>query len=146
MEFTKGNIEEQWEWDLINEFPEFFLEISDQVMNIYNKWLDKNDPNFPKVEDLVNLRSGFEFHSSWKGIMRDHLLAIRKLIQQAKENSHEISYKGFIMKEKFNTLRDQGDIVGKDRELYKNQYYDLVDELYRISSNLNRSTGLPLMQ
>lgn len=137
MAFTKSNLEEQWEIDLVNEFPEFFLEISNEVMDIYNKWYGRDDPDFPKVEDLVNLRYGFEFHSDWKTIARDHLRSIKDLIKKANDNGHEISYKGFIMKEKFNTLRDQGNFGGKDREIYRDEYYNLVGNLYEESSKFN---------
>lgn len=137
MEFIKSNIAEQWEWDLVNEFPKFFLEISEEVMNFYNKRCDKN---IVKIEDLVNLRYGFEFHSNWKNIVRDHLISIEELIKKADDNGHEISYKGFIMKEKFNTLRDQGDFGGNNKEIYRNEYYDLVDNLYKKSSKVNQFT------
>lgn len=82
MEFIKGNLHEQWEIDLVNEFPEFFLEISEELMDIYNKCYRPNDPDFPKIEDLVNLRYGFEFHSNWKTIARDHLISIKDLIKK----------------------------------------------------------------
>lgn len=142
-QFHKNNLKEQWEIDLANDFPEFFLEPSEEILEMWEKYHEAGDMPRNK-EDLVCLRYGFEFGSGWSGIAREHFEAIRKLIQKAKDNNHDLGYKGFIIKQKFWTLRDQGDLIGKDRKLYYHEYSDLVQDVYEKSTKIDEKTGEPL--
>jgi len=144
-QFHKNNLKEQWEIDLANDFPEFFLEPSEEVLKIWEEYHETGDMPRNK-EDLCNLRYGMEFRSGWSGIARDHFESIRKLIQKAKDNGHDLGYKGFIIKQKWHTLRDQSDLIGEDRKLYYKEYSNLVEDLYDKSTKVDEKTGEPINQ
>ena len=127
MEFLISNIGEEW-MDLVNEFPEFILELSPYT----NEWYcahvlyAKNFNRIPPSKELIcNLRYGFECGIGWKNIIRDYFFQIRNLLNTAKENGDEIHYKTFIFKEKFGELRDQGDFYGPARIEYWDDYVKL---------------------
>lgn len=137
-EFAKANLEEEW-MDLVNEFPEFILELSPCVLEIFNKEYH----NEVDLNSVCNLRYGFECNVGWKNIIREYFTNIRNLIQDAKNNGHEIHYKTFIMKEKFGELRDQGDFYGPDKSLYWNRYVELSREAMQKSSKTCELCGEP---
>lgn len=141
-QFNKNNIESEW-WDLVEEFPEFILEISPEVRQWYEEVLLKNDSIgvIPNESDLCNLRYGFECGIGWKGIIREYFGEIRKLIETAKTNGDEIFYKTFIFKEKFGELRDQGDFYGKNYKEYWDDYLKLSRNLQYKSSTICELCG-----
>lgn len=135
MEFVKGNISDEW-WDLVNEFPEFTLELSPYLEKWYIEVVDhceKYALQKPKKEDLTNLRYGFECGFGWQGIIREYFIEMRKLLETSKGNGHDVHYKCCIFKEKFGELVDQGDFYGDDCNLYREQ-------LKKIGEILNKST------
>lgn len=131
MEFHKSNVEDGW-WDLINEFPEFILELSPTVQEWYQEslLLESGKNCMPNCrEDLINLRYSFECGLGWKSIIWEYFTNIRKLIDDAKSNGDDINYKTCIFKEKFGRLCDQGDFYGADRLIYWSRYCDLSRSL-----------------
>jgi len=120
-QFDIKSIEPEW-FDLLTEFKEFFLEPSEEVLSLPKMARPQN------VDHIVNLRFGFECGIGWKQIIWEYCTELRQLIAKAKENGDEIQYKGFIFKEKFGELVDQGTFSGKDRKKYLNEYYDLQSE------------------
>jgi hypothetical protein len=140
IQFHKNNIQPEWE-DLVNEFPEFFLDPSPFVIESTDEYASKGDwPD--KLEDCVNLRYGVEISGTgWKPIIFEHFHAVRNLLKNAKESGHDVHYKGCILKEKFKTCRDQGDFYGDDRKLYSEEYMNLVEELYTKSSMIDIKSG-----
>jgi hypothetical protein len=139
-QFHKNNITEEWQ-DLVNEFPEFFLEPSPYVLEMTEKYAGKG--HWPdKLEDCTNLRFGFELGGTgWKGILFEHFFAIRNLIKRAMENGHRINYKACILKEKFGRCCDQGNFFGDDFKLYSSDYYKLCDKLEERSLKTCMITG-----
>ena len=138
MQFKRDEITPEW-MDLCEEFPEIFLEPSQEVLDIYkeNYKIEDADPN-----TLCNLRFGVEVGGTgWKKIIREFCVKIRELIAHAKTNGHEIGYKTFILKEKFGELRDQGEFYGRDALLYMNDYNTLSWELENASSHICEITG-----
>jgi hypothetical protein len=139
MEFLKSNISAEW-WDLVNEFPEFTLELSPYVEEWYDKYHDFCPEVSMKIEDLTNLRYGFECGIGWKEIIREYFIEMRKLLARAKDNGHDVHYKTCIFKEKFGELRDQGDFYGDDRKLYYDDYHKL-DNILRKSTKTCEKCG-----
>lgn len=143
MQFHKNLITPEW-LDLVNEFPEIFLDPSPEVMDLYKDYQDAEYSGFPNnKEDLCNLRYGFECDVGWKEIIRDFCVKVRELINKAKENGHEIHHKTFILKEKFGGLRNQGSFYGPDKGLYRDEFYKLDNELEDKSMKTCELTGKP---
>ena len=140
MQFHKNNIGPEWQ-DLVNEFPEIFLELSPQVLEMFEEYGGKGFPE--TLEECCNLRYGAECDIGWKNIIREFCFKIRELVNTAKENGHEIYYKTFILKEKFGTLRDQGDFGGKDSKLYRDEYRKISADLENASHTVCELTGKP---
>ena len=127
MEFLISNIGEE-SMDLVDEFPEFILDISPYVNEWYGEQVlyAENVDRIPPAKELIcNLRYGFECGIGWKNVIREYFSQIRNLINTAKENGDEIFYKTFIFKEKFGELRDQGDFYGPARREYWDDYVKL---------------------
>lgn len=138
-EFDRKNIGLEWV-ELSLEFPEIFLEPSPEVLQMFNE----KHPLVPdKVEELCNLRYGFECGIGWEQIIREFCEDIRKLVQIAKDNGHEIHYKTFILKQKFGEIRDQGDFYGPDANMYYDDYRAISYELERKSSGICENCGEP---
>lgn len=134
MQFLKSNIEEEW-MDLVNEFPEFILELSPMVL----EWCEKHE----NPEELCNLRYSFECGIGWKDIIREYFKQLQTLVERAKSNGDEIYYKTCIFKEKFGELRDQGDFYGPDYKKYYNTYSILSSELTEQSGYICEKCGAP---
>lgn len=133
MEFKKAHIEEEW-MDLVNEFPEFILELSPYVETWYEsmiKHCEKFNLTPITKEDLTNLRYGFECSIGWKELIREYFTEVRKLMQKVELNGHDVHYKTCIFKEKFGELVDQGDFYGDDRNLYIKEFNEIGKILYR---------------
>lgn len=140
-EFDIANVKPEW-MDVVQEFPEIFLIPSKYVLESWEKYHEVSDYIPKNKEDLVNLRFGFECRVGWKEILRGHLKKIQVLINDhAKENGKDACYKGCILKEKFGSLRDQGDIDGEDKKEYWPIYSRLCDEIYRKSIRTCEVTG-----
>jgi hypothetical protein len=134
MQFLKSNIEEEW-MDLVNEFPEFILELSPMVL----EWCEKHE----NKEELCNLRYSFECGIGWKAIIWEYFNNIRNLINKAKEGGDEVYYKTCIFKEKYGELRDQGDFYGPDSEKYYRAYSALSSDLMTTSGSICEKCGAP---
>lgn len=134
-QFHKNNIDPEWS-DLAVEFSEFIFEPSPFVIEMTEKWAGTGDwPD--SIEDCCNLRYGFECGVGWKEIIREHFISIRNLIENAKNNGHEIYYKACILKQKFGSCRDQGDFYGADSKIYYKEYTDLISSLYEKSTKVS---------
>lgn len=132
MQFLKSNIEDEW-MDLCEEFPEFIFELSPYVEEWYDNY--SAQCQMSDKSELCNLRYGFECGIGWKTIIREYFTQIRDLIKKARSFGHDIHYKACIMKEKFGSLRDQGDFYGRDYNIYYKQYYDLSNVVEVVSTN-----------
>lgn len=142
MEFLKSNIGEEW-MDLVEEFPEFILELSPCVMSWYEMYIENlKKRNLPFIDksELCNLRYSFECGVGWKNLIREYFIEVRRLINMARTNGHDLSYKTCIFKEKFGQLRDQGDFYGDDRSLYIAEFYK-IGEILDKSSNICEKCG-----
>jgi len=84
-----------------------------------------------RYEDLCNLRYGFEMHESFLPDVTKYTEEIQKLLDKAAAAGHDITYKSFIFKSKFGSLRDQGDFYGPDANLYRDEYRELSEQLIR---------------
>lgn len=141
MQFDKNEITPEW-WDLVDEYPEIFLDPSPEVLGWFEEC--QGARYFTnKKEDLVNLRFGFECDIGWKEIIREFCADVRKLVEKARANGHEIHHKTFILKEKFGSLRNQGCFYGPDKDLYKDEFYKLDNELEDKSMKTCELTGKP---
>lgn len=138
-QFRRENIEPAWQ-DLVNDFPEIFLEPSPHLIEIYNQAVERGNDSL-KLEDMCNLRFSFECGIGWKNIIREFCYKIRELVNTAKQNGHEIHFKTFILKEKFGIMRNQGVLYGKDRDLYVSDFYRLNAELEDASAVTCEKTG-----
>jgi len=143
-EFHKENIEEGW-LDIVEEFPEFIVDPSPEVLDYFHNRRIKNPVFYEDFssDDLVNLRFGFECGIGWKESIRQYFRDIRLLIERAKSNGHDVSYKTCILKEKFGELRDQGDFYGPDYKLYQGEYFKLCNEVMNKSSSICEICGHP---
>jgi hypothetical protein len=129
MNFHKNEITDEW-WDVVNQYPEFILDISPFVEEIYVDYSKRGLANMlPNREDMTNLRYGFECGVGWKDLILEFFQEVRNLINKAKDNGHEIHYKTFILKEKFGELREQGDFYGPDSKIYQDEFYKICDIL-----------------
>lgn len=127
-QFHISNIEPEW-LDLVNEFPHIFLELSPEIIGLFKQFNGEGD--FPNtLEECCNLRYSFECPVEWKGIIREFCLEMDELMNLAKENGHDFRYYPFILKEKFGSCRDQGIIVGEDREKYRKCWNIISSKLY----------------
>ena len=141
-QFDKDNIDDQW-LELVNEFPEIFLEPSSEILSYFNEAKERGWNNIPdEIDCLVNLRFGFECGFGWQQIIREFCQDIRHLIQDAKNNGHEIGYKTFILKEKFGGCCSQGDFFGPDSKIYKERYFDIIGLLEEKSLKTCEITGM----
>jgi hypothetical protein len=139
MQFHKDNITEAWK-DLTEEFPEIFLNPSPEVLNLCNEFKDKPSSMPKNLEDLCNLRFGFECPIEWKGIIRDFCLKVDAIRKNAQANGDEAYYCAFILKSKFGTCRDQGTFFGKDKEKYSSLYYEASQALFDESMKIKPET------
>ena len=137
MQFKRENIGPEWQ-DLVEEFPEIFLDPSEEVLDIYKEHYENE---VITKSDLSNLRFGFECDIGWKSIIRDFCVSIRELVQRAKVNDHTVAYKTFILKEKFGSLRDQGDFYGPDSSLYRQEYNTISRIMEDSSTHICELTG-----
>jgi hypothetical protein len=135
-EFLKTNITPEWQ-DLVDEFPEFIFDLSPHLKRL----IQDHPESFETVDELCNLRYGFECSVGWKNLIRKHFLKIKNLIDEAKKEGHEINYRPFILKEKMGTLRDQGEFFGEDIMMYSGHYYDILGDTYAESSKTCEVTG-----
>jgi len=132
------------EWiDLVLEYHEIFLEPSPKVLAYYQECKERGlIYNIPEnVEDLCNLRLGFECESGWIEIIREFCEEIRSLIKEAKENGDIIHYKTNILKEKFGECLSQGDFYGDNSDKYWNQYTTILLTLRKKSAKTCERTG-----
>jgi len=142
-QFDRQNIDPEW-MDLVNDFPEIFIEPSPEVIDYFAESTVKGWENTAKTYDeLVNLRYGFECSIGWKQIIREFCLEIRELIQKAKDAGDEIHFKTFILKEKFGECANQGDLYGPDRDKYWKEYCAIDNRLSKKSLNTCEITGKP---
>jgi hypothetical protein len=140
-QFDKDNIEDEW-LELVNEFPEIFLEPSPDVLSLFNEAKEKDWKNMPdKIDDLVNLRYGFEHGFGWNQIIRDFCKDIIHLIHDATNHGHKIYYKTFILKEKFGRCCTQGDFYGPDSDKYYDRCNNIIGQLEEKSLNTCEVTG-----
>jgi len=137
-EFDRASIKPEW-LDVVEEYPEIFLEPSPDVLDWYHAY--NGQVQVPQFEELCNLRYGFEMDVGWKEIIREFCSNMRKLIQKAKDNGHEIYFKTFILKEKFGEIANQGKFYGQYRELYWEDYKDLQHKLVLDSLKTCEITG-----
>lgn len=137
MEFLRTSIDPEWK-DLVEEFPEIFLEPSPEVLGDFKR---RNHPVV--IDQICNLRYGFECDIGWKEIIRDFCVKTRDLVNAAKSNGHEIHFKTFILKEKLGGLRNQGFFYGPDYRLYYEQFRKIDSELEAKSYTVCERTGLP---
>ena len=141
MEFLRSNIDESW-MDLVEEFPEIFLDPSPYVLGIHEKYGPVTE-EYSNLDNLCNLRFSFECGIGWKNLIREFCVRIRALVQLAKSERKEIHYKSCIMKEKFGELRDQGDFYGPDAAEYRQRYYDISEDVEEKSRTICEVTGNP---
>jgi len=138
VQFHKENIDPEWQ-DLVEEFPCLILEPSPSVLELFRDYGDEKFPSFPnRKEDLCNLRFGFECGVGWKGIIRDFFSEVSELMAEAETNGHDFMYRPFILKSKFKTCRDQGDIFGRDATLYRDRYYEISERLFDKSTKIEQ--------
>lgn len=143
-QFHKNNITPAWQ-DLVNEFPEIFLELSEEVQALFDEYHDIG--SMPRnIEDVCNLRYGFECNIGWKNLIWKFCEKVRELSKKAEGNGHEAFYKSFILKEKFASLRDQGDWLGKDRDLYMDEYRAISHEMESATALVCEGCGCPASQ
>jgi len=128
--------------DVINEYPEIFLEPSEEVLQWYYAYKDSGGvPS--KKEDLVNLRFGIEFGNGWKEVLRGFCKDIREFVNAQKELGINISYKSCIMKEKFGMFTPQGDLEGDtSKELYE-EFYKITNKWEEESLKTCETCGKP---
>jgi hypothetical protein len=137
-QFNISTIEPEW-LDVVKEFPKIFLEPSKEVLGYYDQYVEK----FP-IEELCNLRFGFEHGSGWKEIVRGFCKEMQELADKAESNGNVFQYKSCIMKEKFGTFTPQGDIEHDGCwEKYRDEYYDIIDKWEKASLEICEVTGKP---
>lgn len=141
-QFHRKNISPEWR-DITEEFPEIFLDPSREVLDTWKRYRDKGHELSMKEEDLCNLRYGFECHIGWKEPLWKFCEGVRALSIRAREHGHDAFYKSFIIKEKFGTLREQGDWQGKNSRLYRDEYQDLSEILTTSSTTICEICGKP---
>ncbi len=142
IEFSRSYISPEWQ-DLVDEFPEIFLDLSPSVLDIFVKHYHWKSGKPQETKDLCNLRYGFECGIGWKSIIRDFCVEIRELCEKAKAKGHTIFYKSFILKEKFGVLREQGDFYGPDSAFYHQDYNRISSGLEEKSQFVCETTGKP---
>lgn len=140
-QFDKDNIEDEW-LELVNEFPEIFLEPSPDVLSLFNEAKEKGWQNIPDtIDELVNLRYGIEHGFGWNQIIREFCRDIMDLIHNAADHGHKIYYKTFILKEKFGCCCSQGDFYGPDSDKYRDRYRNIIGQLEEKSLKTCEVTG-----
>ena len=134
-QFNIKNVDEEM-LEVVNQFPEIFLDPSPEVLEWFEKgYLAENK------EDLVNLRFGFECKNGWKELIRGFCCEISALVDQAKKSGKDITYKSCIIKQKFGSLRFQGDFYGADAKEFQNKYYEILSKWEGISQKVCEVTG-----
>jgi hypothetical protein len=129
IQFHKQNIQPEWQ-DLVDEFQYLFFDLGPSVLELFECYSDPEFKTFPNsAGDLCNLRYGFECDVAWKGAVRDFFAAVDSLMKEAKENGHDFHYRPFILKEKFGSCRDFGDVFGRDANLYRERCNELRRKL-----------------
>ena len=139
-QFHRDNIEPEWQ-DLVNEFPEIFLDPSPAVIEMFDQHHGKGFPS--TLENCCNLRYSAECDVGWKMLIWGFCEKMRELQQFAQSNHHEIHYKTFILKEKLGQLRDQGDFYGPEAHLYRALYQDISSTMENKSYQVCEITGRP---
>lgn len=126
MEFTKEHLKDDW-LPVIEQFPKIFLELSEYVEGVYEKYYKDHGI---KKEDLVNLRYGFEHGIGWKDIVIGFCEDMQALADKAAAAGHTFQYKGCIIKEKFGQFTPQGDLEKSEGawEIYRDEYYGICRE------------------
>lgn len=127
-QFHIENIEPAW-LPLAEKYRHIFIEPSREVKSMWDAYGGGRGDMPKREEDLCNLRYGFEMHENRLPEVEAYIEKIQALLDKAETAGHEIFYKSFIFKEKFGSLRDQGDFYGRDRDLYYKQYSALSSEL-----------------
>lgn len=130
-QFHRENIEGPWV-SLAQQYPHIYLDPSPNVHEIWNEYKGRGDTPKDK-KDLCNLRYGFEMPDEAFPLVKQFTEEIDALMKKAKDNGHDFHYWSFILKTKFGTIRDQGDIGGVDAHLYRKEYYDISHKLYERS-------------
>jgi len=130
-QFHRENIDGPWV-SLAEQYPHIYLDPSPNVYELWNAHGEYGD--MPKnADDLCNLRYGFECPDEAYPFVKQFTEEIQALMDKAKSNNHDFKYWSFILKIKFGTIRDQGDIGGADVHLYKDEYYKISEKLYERS-------------
>lgn len=129
MTFSKLNIEPEF-GELVNEFPEIFLEPSFEVEKTFEAGDRRMGKPMSSVtqnkDDLCNLRYGFEHDVGWIEILREFCAACRELIKNAESKEARIT--AFIVKEKFGALEWQGNVYNLNKEEFS-KYLELRGKL-----------------
>jgi hypothetical protein len=139
-QFHRDNIESEWQ-DLVEEFPHIFLEPSEEVIEMYESYKDREFKDFPNsLEQCCNLRYGFECPIEWKDIIREFCQEMDNLMTEARNAGHDFKYCSFILKQKFGSCRDQGTTSGVDADKYHSRRCDISERLYTKSLSIKRNT------
>ena len=132
-QFTFSNLDD-WELELIKKYPSIYLEPNPAITRIYYS------DNMPLPDNFCNLRFGFEFGKGWKTIVDDFSKEVVDLINFLKKGSQPDAYvKSFIFKQKFGTIRWQGD--DNLNKIISPVFYKLVDDLQEKSSIVCETCG-----
>ena len=90
-----------WELVLVDKYPLIFSEGAGE----YKQYAPNEEPG-----NLINLRYGFECGSGWSKLIEDIASVGSALVTKMRESGHPDSFiHSCIVKEKFGTLRWQGD-------------------------------------
>jgi hypothetical protein len=96
--FSTENLE-AWEMALIEKYPLLYKEQDGDNLC----WAKDVSP-----ENYCNLRYGFEFEERWAGLADEFSAKASDLVRKARETEPSSFIHGCIFKEKFNSLRWQG--------------------------------------
>jgi hypothetical protein len=140
IQFHKQNIAPEWQ-GLAGDFHDFIFDLSPNVLEMFRDYSGPKYLTYPNSKsDLCNLRYGFECGVGWEGIIREFFTEMDALMKEAKEAGHEFYYRPFILKAKFKTCSDQGDIFGRDAHLYRDRYRKISQDLYEKSKSVEQYT------
>lgn len=115
-EFDINNLEE-WESEIVNQYPSLYITPSPTVRSYINKGVLDD-------KDAVNLRFGFECEKGWASLIvewSERVKEFQSLVWKSGDNP-EFAIFPCIIKEKFGTLRFQNDMIVGNR-----LYCDLWD-------------------
>lgn len=122
----------KWQLELINKYPLIYRERNSN----FNGYFKGKDENY------CNLRFGFEFDEGWAGIVDGFSLQASELVKKLRKFGYKKDkcfVHSVIFKEKYATLRFQGDVILPD------PFYDLfmayVDQLEEKSKNICEICG-----